>query len=111
SAIVQNLTVNADGSFTVTGTEIGTSSTGTVSLASVGHTVAAATSFTLTGKITGSAISGQLSGINKTMSGSADASTGPAQEVAGFYTATALGTTPATTYSIIGPSGQLFSVT
>jgi hypothetical protein len=112
TAIVQSVTVNADGSFTVVGSEI-SNAPDAVFLAEAGapRIAATASSFTLTAQITGTSVSGQLAGINKTITGSADASSGPAQSLAGFYSATALGTTSGTTYSIVGASGQVFVVT
>lgn len=112
TAIIQSFKVNSDGTFTINGAEIGTAEAGpTPASFGRGPTISAATSFTLTGKITGSSLSGQISGLNKTMTGSADSSSGPAQAMAGFYTAAAVGASAGTTYSIVGPSGQVFTVT
>lgn len=109
TAIVLTLAVNADGTFSVTGTELApptTSSTlGTPPIA------AAANTFVLSGSIRNGQVTGQLAGLDKTLSGSAIAPTGPAQAAAGFYTAAALGTTSATTYSIVGANGRAVAVT
>ncbi len=114
SAIVVNLTIDATGAFTVTGTEIkplaGSSLTGLAlnsPEAPVRRQSAAAGDFTVTGQITVSgALAGQLAGFGETLTGAADGATGSAPALAGFYTAAALNTASGATYTIVGPSGQ-----
>lgn len=110
SAIVQDLTINPDGSFSVTGTEVVAPSSGTQS-AGTPRTAAAAATFTLSGRITAGRLNAELTGINKSLSGTVDSSSGPAQSMAGFYGAPALGATGGSIYTVVGSSGQVMTVT
>ncbi len=115
SAIVVSLSVNADGTFTVTGTEIKPLTTAVSGYAlampeaPVTRTASAASAYTLTGQISvNGSVSGALTGLGETLTGAAD--TGSAQTPA-LYTASALGTATGSTYTVVGPSGQAFVVT
>ncbi|HVU33786.1 MAG TPA: immunoglobulin domain-containing protein [Opitutaceae bacterium] len=108
SAIVVQLTIDASGTFTTTGSEIVTTSTTSTAAVETPPIAAAVATFTLSGSIGNGQVSGQLAGIGQTLSGSAD--TGNNAD-AGFYAASALGTSGGTTYSIIGPSGYALVVT
>ena len=118
SAIIASLTVNIDGTFTVTGTEIkplASAVTG-LSLATPESpqpkTSLAAGDFALTGSIGfDGALTGALTGLGETLTGTLESANGPAQNTAGLYTATALGTATGSTYTIVGASGQAFVVT
>jgi alpha-tubulin suppressor-like RCC1 family protein len=116
SAIVVSLTVNPDGTFTVTGTEIKPLATAVSGSALASpeapalRSAAATGDFTLSGQIAADgAVSGALTGLGETLTGAAD--TGPAQTTAGLYTATALNTASGATYTIVGASGQAVVVT
>ena len=117
SAIVVNLTVAANGSFTATSTEIVPLTNAAASgLAFISpeapllKTAAAAAAFTLTGQIAAAgSITGQLTGLGEMFTGAADAATGSAP--AGLYTAAALNTASGATYTIVGASGQAVVVT
>jgi hypothetical protein len=117
SAIVVHLTIGADGTFTVNGTEIipAVGSVGSLGLGSPEdpvRKVAVDGGFTLTGQIgISGAVTGQLTGLGATFTGAIDAATGPAQSSAGFYTSAALGTASGSTYAIVGASGQALVVT
>ena len=114
SAIIVNLSIDITGAFTVTGTEIkpfAVSSVSGFSLTSPESPTrkmpTAVGDFTLAGQIAfDGSIAGQLAGLGETLSGTADGTSGPAQALAGFYTAAALNTDTGATYTIVGPSGQ-----
>lgn len=110
SAIVIELTINGDGTFSVAGTEISSRGAGSAG-AGTPPIAAAGSAFTLSGAISGGQVTGELAGLGQTLSGSADSSSGPASNVAGFYKAAALVTASGTTYSIVGASGQTLVVT
>jgi hypothetical protein len=114
SAIVVNLAIDANGAFTVTGTEIvpltGAASSG-LALGSPEATVlkqsAAAATFTFSGQIDSDRkVTGQLAGLDVTLTGAVSAATGDAQAYAGLYTATTLNTGSGATYTIVGASGR-----
>ncbi|MBS0632449.1 MAG: hypothetical protein JSS11_11075 [Verrucomicrobia bacterium] len=114
SAIVVNLTVGLNGSFSAAGTEAASAATvGSLALAGPESPVrraAAASAFTLTGQIAANgAVTGQLAGLNETFSGTLDsaASTAPA----GLYRTAALNAASGATIAIVGPSGQTVVVT
>jgi uncharacterized delta-60 repeat protein len=116
SAIVVSLTVNPDGTFTVTGTEIKPLATAVSGYALASpeapalRSAAATGDFTLSGQIAADgAVSGALTGLGETLTGAAD--TGTAQTAAGLYTAAALNTASGATYTIVGASGQAVVVT
>lgn len=118
SAIVKELTIGADGSFSITGTEIKPATSGVSGLAPAGpeapalRAVAVAADYTLAGNIAlDGGITGQLTGLGETFTGAMEPLTGPAQASAGLYTASALGTANGTTYAIVGASGQAVIVT
>ncbi|QYM77803.1 immunoglobulin domain-containing protein [Horticoccus luteus] len=114
SVIVLDVTLAADGSFTVTGSEIRATGTATPTVAIAGtHAPQALVSgqFTLTGHVVHQSVVGQLEGLDETFSGAADPSTGAAQGVAGYYAAAALGTSDGGVYTVIGASGQALVVT
>jgi hypothetical protein len=119
SAIVTNLTIGANGTFTVTGTEI-LPLTGAVNGLAFGspedpvRKVAVDGGFTLTGQISVSGtVTGQFTGVgnNPSISGAVDPATGPASALAGYYTASALGANSGATYAVVGASGQAVVVT
>jgi hypothetical protein len=118
SAIVTNLTVGADGSFTVTGTEI-LPLTGAVAGLALGspedpiRKVAVDGGFTLTGQISvNGTVTGQFTGVaSASISGAVDPATGPASALAGYYSASALGANSGATYAVVGASGQAVVVT
>lgn len=119
SAIVLNLQINPDGSFSTPGAEVRTSDA-PVSVAIAGSDSSSGRSkpqpdlstnvVTVSGKISGSSLNGTVSGLGLTLSGSADAGTGPAQSVAGFYSTPAVNSSSGTTYTVIGASGQAMIV-
>jgi hypothetical protein len=118
SAVVVDLSVAADGTFTVKGTEIvpaAVNAVGALALATaeapVPRTAAAAAAYTLSGSIAyNGTVSGQLGGLNESFTGVADPG-GPAQASAGLYTTSALGAASGTTYVVVGASGQAVVVT
>jgi hypothetical protein len=111
TAVVEHVTIQSNGSFAVTGREI-------AGLAAIRNFVAMsvipsvrrnlASSFSLSGQITNGDITGQLSGLDETFSGTADVVSGSSPS--GFYTAGALNAATGTTYAIISPSGQALLV-
>lgn len=112
TAIVLQVTVAADGSFTVTGTEIVPQTAAEPAPASEFEPprAAAAAPVVLSGRITNGQITGSLAGLGIAFSGAIDQGTAtPA--TAGFYSATALGTAQGASYSIVGPSGQALAIT
>ena len=118
SAIVLTLTINPDGTFDVTGSEIRPTATtaraAAVTTGEAGTGVSprlVSTSFTLSGQITDNGVIGQITGLGETFQGTADATSGSAAAVAGLYTASELGTSQGSTYTIIGASGQAVVVT
>ncbi|MBS0631493.1 MAG: matrixin family metalloprotease [Verrucomicrobia bacterium] len=120
SAVVTELTVATDGSFSVTGTETKRTAqaagVSALALASpetpVIHTGAAAGDFILTGQITANgAVTGALGGLGETFTGAAEPATGPAQALVGYYRAAALNTATGATHVIVGASGQALVVT
>lgn len=113
SVLIAHLAINADGTFSVTDTEItGAATQADTALPLARPALPAASLYTLSGAIDASGrISGSLSGPGDTLDGSLDATTGPAQNSTGFYLANALGTDRGTTYAIVGASGQALIVT
>ena len=116
SAISANFTVGTVGAFTVNGTEIKPAATAATGLAlispeSPAPRTSAATAYTLTGQIAVNGnITGSLIGLGEAFTGAATGLTGPAQTVAGHYTANALGSASGNVYSIVGPTGQALFV-
>jgi hypothetical protein len=113
SALVLAPAIAANGTFSIVGAAVFPGSDlppGAAALRLGGDPAHAATAFTLSGQITGSNVTGQLSGLGVSFTGAADATTGGAQAVAGFYTAPALGATTGATYLVVGPSGQALAV-
>lgn len=115
SAILVNLTVGTDGTFSVAGTEFKPADTlrRSQSLATgespLPRTASAADDYTLSGSIAPvGTVTGALTGLGETLAGSADA--GSTQTPA-MYSASALGTASGSTYAIVGPSGQTLVVT
>jgi hypothetical protein len=107
TAIVTNLIINPDGTFTVTGSTIAAAQAASpVSFSSSPSTAAAPLPFTFTGRI----LNGQLTAsvLGRSVTGSADTGTTPS---AGFYSASALLTASGTTFSVVGPSGKALVVT
>ncbi|PAW65870.1 MAG: hypothetical protein B9S34_09555 [Opitutia bacterium Tous-C1TDCM] len=109
SVIVLDLTVAADGTFTVVSSEI--TPLDESSNQDTPPRAAAPVSFTLRGRIQSGAVSGSLDGLGETLTGRADAGSGSASSVAGLYRAPALGTASGATYTIVGASGQAVVVT
>ena len=111
SAIVLELSIQPDGSFTVTGSEIrplaasARATARTVSAASTTTAQALTGGFTLSGRISNGGISGQVEGLGKTFTGTVAASSGSADAVAGIYTATSADAS-GSTYTIIGADGH-----
>jgi hypothetical protein len=101
TAIVTDLTIAADGSFSVSGTTL----SGTP-VARTPGTAAAPAPFTLTGRIANGQLTGQL--LNQPLNGAIDQGEKP---IAGYYKATALLTASGTTHSVIGPSGRALVLT
>jgi hypothetical protein len=114
-AVVLNLVVKPDGTFSVDGSAISSQAvTPSGAAGTVGfepRTAAAAGAVTLTGSITGGQLSGQLIGLGLTLSGSLDQGGATASTSAGLYKASALGSASGATYSIVGASGQAVVVT
>jgi hypothetical protein len=109
TAIVTNLTINPDGTFTVTGSTIASNPAAlspSLLQASLPGVAAAPLPFTFSGRI----VNGQLTGevLGRAVAGSAD--TGASQS-AGFYSASALLAASGTTFSVVGPSGKALVVT
>ncbi len=116
SAIVLDVIINADGSFTVTGSEIRPLAVDTRTAASISSSggsdrLGRATGVTLLGQITGGNVTGSIDGIDETFAGSMDVPTGGLPSLAGFYTASAVGTASGTTYVIVGANGDAVIVT
>ncbi len=113
TAIVQNATINLDGSFSVSGS-LAAQADGTPRSLAIEPAVLRETTsnnYILSGQIVSGQVAGQISGLGLSMTGSADATNGSAQAVTGFYTASALGTSTGKTYTVVGPSGQALVVT
>lgn len=114
TGIVVDLTINADGTFSVVTTE-NEAQTSADDADIVGdsshsiHRAAAAATVTLSGTIANGEVSGQLSGIGESFSGVKDTGTGSPSR--GLFKAVALGPTTGTTYAIVGPSGQALVLT
>ncbi len=104
SAIVVDLTVAADGSFSVASSEITPLSEPAVNAGPA--RAAAPVAFTLRGRIQGGSLSGALDGLGESLAGRVDSGSGAAGGVAGLYRAPALGTATGATYTIVGASGQ-----
>jgi len=96
SAIVLDLVVAPDGSF---------SASGTTTVAQNGA-ITGGVAFTLTGQINGAVLSAQLTGVDLTVTGALDAAPGPAAQFAGLYTAAQLNASSGATYAIVGASGD-----
>jgi hypothetical protein len=117
SVVVQNVTVDNNGQFSASGTEIISSSIdGNVRALDFNPALhpdlaLAASGYTLSGQIAGNNVAGQLSGIGASFSGPADLTSGTGQAVAGFYSASALNASSGSTYTVIGGSGQALVVT
>ncbi len=116
SAVVAHVTVAADGTFTIDGTEIiGQSTSRTIRAMSLGgssgqRSVATVPGhYTLTGRIDGGSVSGQLSGLGAavTVAGSADTTAGSAPS--GYFASDEVGSSGAT-YAIVAPSGRALVV-
>ncbi len=115
TAIEVPVTVNADGTFTATTTELSVStsareSSGWQPMAAAATPMATtAATVTVSGTIAGNQVAGSLVELGKSLVGAADAG-GASANVAGLYTAPALGTTSGTMYSIVGASGQCLTL-
>ncbi len=116
SAVVAHVTVAADGTFTIDGTEIiGQSTSRTIRAMSLGGSsgqrsvATVAGHYTLTGRIDGISVSGQLSGLGAavTVAGSADTTAGSAPT--GYFASDEVGSSGAT-YAIVAPSGRALVV-
>jgi len=108
SAIVANVQVAADGTFTTTSTSVAP----TYAQPDLPGRVRsdAAVAFTLSGSIATSSVSGALGGVSATFSGTADASGGATASVSGLYEATGTASS-GTTYVIVGTAGRVAMVT
>jgi hypothetical protein len=107
TAIVTELTIAADGSFSVSGSTLASSDAASSVLGNSGRPIAAAAvPFTLVGKIANGQLTGQL--LDKPLSGAVDQGS---YASAGVYKASALLTATGTTYSIVGPSGRSLVIT
>ncbi|QYM77961.1 hypothetical protein K0B96_11625 [Horticoccus luteus] len=113
SVLVANLTLASDGSFSVTDSELTADGAVPVAIGATGHPASPAASlYTLSGSIGAmGTVSGSITGIGDTLTGTLAPATGPAQNSAGFYSASALGTDHGSTYTIVGASGQALIVT
>jgi len=105
-AIVTDLVIAPDGTFSVSGNTLASSPAKAASTPGQPNTAQAALPFVFTGQLSNGQLLGQLS--NQMVSGSVDQ--GSSASV-GFYKATALLADTGTTYSIIGPSGKAVVVT
>ena len=115
SAIATNFAVGPDGRFVAAGSEVRASGAA-VPLAAATEPnqerpLDEARGFALSGQIAGSAVSGRLVGLDENFSGPAEASLGPTQSLAGYYSAGALGTGAGRTYVVVGASGLALVVT
>ena len=113
TAIVTNLTISEGGLFTTTGTSLSENVAGSrlvramSSDAGESSSSRAAVAFALSGTIADGAVTGQISGLEESFTGSIDEGGGAAPS--GFYSAAAVGST-GSSYAIVAPSGQALIV-
>ncbi len=108
SAIVTEVVINPNGTFTVADLQIAGDAATRVTAAGE-RRVGAATSVQLVGTIGADGkVTGQIAGADQTLSGAVDGGSGTQ---AALYEAAAVGAATGTTVAIVGPSGQTFLVT
>lgn len=111
SAIVIDVVIDNTGAFSATGSEVRISNAGaaTADAGSRHAATAALAAAAISGTISsGGQVTGQISSIGQTLTGTADSG---ANTSAGFYKVSALGASGAMTYAIVGGSGQTLVVT
>jgi hypothetical protein len=109
-AMVLDVVVQPDGTFVLNGTSLSVHaahaevvSTLSTQSDSRAHAVGG---LTLSIQIINGAVSGQIPELGLTLTGAIEPASGPAQSIAGLYSATALNAASGSTYTIIGASGQ-----
>lgn len=104
SGVVVDFTIDANGNFTVVGLEM--AGTNVRSASSSPRTSAAPATFTLSGRISGTQITGELTGLAKTFTGAA--AVGP--ETPRYFETSALGASSQTLYTVVGANGAVLTL-